>query len=161
MDVLSVSCISLFPLCQSCGQPVHLGACRPRLLLCCLDRLQRCFSYTAYTNTRTHTLRCGRSAGVLSCLCLAFCFSLSVVLSATHMHWVSAPTCAVPLPSSGAPLSLSLFSHEFSTSSHSALASSCVIQLRNIRSSRLAINIACPPKTVRIIIFLIITAVFL
>ena len=133
----------------------------PAGLICChrrLEGLRSGFSHAPNTNTLTHTHTQTQPCVVNSasmCLFLPFFVCLALgIRPRTH----SAP------PSPGAPLSLfpqSLFPHQFSTSSLSSLTSSCVIQRRNISSSRPAINIACPPKTVRIIIFLIITAVFL
>lgn len=122
------------------------------LIFCCrhFEELQSGFPHT-YTHIKNTT-----SQSVLS-----ECF----YLSATHIRWVFCLThthththflsALQPLE----PLCLSLLPHEFSTSALSSLTSSCVTQLKNIRNSRPAINIAFPPKTVRIIIFLVITAV--
>lgn len=139
---------------------VPLVACRPRLPLSCfVETVLRFLLRTKYKHTDAHA-NTQIHARVLSPFRPVF---VCLVLNRTHASGIRPSTSSPPLHP-GAHLSLfprSLFPRQFSTSSLSSLASSCVIQLKNIRSSRPAINIPCPPKTVRIIIFLIITVVFL
>lgn len=156
-----VVCV-LFPFCERLSELWSLcasGGLQASSAAAAVVVWRDCAAVSPTHRTQTHTHKHTASRSVLS-----VSLSVSVSLSATHMRWVSTPTHSLPPLSPGAPLSLfplSLFPHKFSTSSLSSLTSSCVIQLRNISSSRRAINIFCPPKTVRIIIFLIITAVFL
>lgn len=149
---LSERLSELWSLCSSGGLQASSAA-----VVFCRDCVAVSPTHQIQTHRRTNTQIHAR---VLSPFLPVF---VCLVLNRTHASGIR-PSTSSPLLYPGAHLSLfprSLFPRQFSTSSLSSLASSCVIQLKNIRSSRPAINIPCPPKTVRIIIFLIITVVFL
>lgn len=151
---LSERLSELWSLCSSGGLQASSAA-----VVFCRDCVAVSPTHQIQTHRRTH-----KHTNTRTCLVsLSACFCLSCAQPHTHASGIR-PSTSSPLLYPGAHLSLfprSLFPRQFSTSSLSSLASSCVIQLKNIRSSRPAINIPCPPKTVRIIIFLIITVVFL
>lgn len=110
----------------SCGSQsscVCLEACRPHL--------HGGFSHTLNTNTHMHKHMKN---------CVMFC-------NCTHARSLSFSLSPL-LPF----VSLSNVFRLFFLSSLSPSTSSCVRQLRNISRRRLAINIVCPPRIVRVII---------
>lgn len=123
--------------------------------LCFLGHISHCFLSARGSQSCDH---CVRSSLQLTASCSELSVCLNICVVCAHALSLSP---SIPRSPSVSFSSLSSPSRFFHLLSFSSLTSSCVIQLRNISSSRLAINIACPPKTVRIIIFLVITAVFL
>lgn len=122
-----------FSLWVSCGSRILASVWRPAGLICSRRCLDWLRTHTPNTNTHMHKH--------MKTLChVVKRHTLPLLLSFILLSSVFRLLCLSLSPPS---------------------TSSCVSQLRNISRSRQAINIVCPPKIVRIIIWLEIAAVFL
>lgn len=126
---------------QACGHCVHPVACRLHHLLSSSRANELLvFFHTPNSNTCKHT----------NVHLFTGCLSVSSCLSHTHGKYKR-----LPHPSSGASVSPpSFFFFHFSTSALSSLTSSCVIQQRNISSTRPAINMSAHPRLLGLLFFL-------